>query len=219
MNTKLNINKMDLLISFYIGCIAISELMGAKTFPLRVPGLPTLNASVAIFVVPLIYTINDVIVEVYGKARAKSIVRSGLLVVVLFLVFSLFATQLPASSRFLPTEPAYEAIFRFSARVSAASLTAFTIAEFLDVFIYARLKEKLGNKALWLRNNISNMLSELLDTGVFITLAFYSFGQPLSMNVVFLLSLIVPYWLLKCGMSVIETPFVYWGVKWLRKEN
>lgn len=50
-------------------------------------------------------------------------------------------------------------------------------------------------------------------------LAFYAFDKPFISNVNFLASLILPYWLLKCLMSVIETPFVYLGVNWLKKDN
>lgn len=217
MNTKFNINKMDLLVSLYIACIAIAELMGAKTFQLAIPGLPQLNASVAIFVLPLVFTINDVIVEVYGRERARSVVRSGLIVIGMLLLFSLLAVNLPASGRFLSTEPAYDTIFGLSARLSAASLIAFVIAEFSDILIFIKIRQKLGSKALWLRNNISNVVSMLLDTTIFVTLAFYSLSQSFAVNASFLLSIIIPYWLLKCSMSVIETPLVYWGVKWLKE--
>jgi len=50
-------------------------------------------------------------------------------------------------------------------------------------------------------------------------LAFYAFNKPLADNVPFLIGLILPYWLLKCLMSIIETPFVYLGVKWLKKNS
>lgn len=214
-----NIQRNDLLISFYIGCIAISELMGAKTFPILTLGSFHLSASVAIFVVPLIYSINDVFTEVYGKARAQSIVRSGLLVILFFLLFSLLATHLPATPRFAHSEKAYETIFSISARISAASLIAFTVAEFLDVFIFARLRQKFGKKALWLRTNASNIISQFFDTSLFMFLAFYAFDKPFANNFSFLIGLILPYWLLKCAMSFIETPLVYLGVRWLKGKN
>lgn len=219
MKTNLIIDKMDLLISIYIACIAISELMGAKTFPLSIPWLPTLNASVAIFVLPLIFTINDVVAEVYGRQRARSVVRSGLVVIGILLLFSLLAVNLPASSRFLLTEPAYDTIFGLSARFAAASLIAFVIAEFSDIWIFTKIRLKLGSNALWLRNNISNIISMLLDSIIFISLAFYSFDISFGANVSFLLTIIIPYWLLKCSMSVIETPLVYLGVKWLKEDK
>ncbi len=213
------IEKFDLLVSVYIFCIAVAELMGSKTFPLANIRGYQLNASVAILILPLIFTINDIIAEVHGKKRAKSVVRSGLLVVLGILLFSLLAANLPPSVRFQNSEAAYDKIFGLSARIAAASLTAFAIAEFLDIYIFSKLRQIFGKKRLWLRNNISNFVSQFIDTFVFMTLAFYAFDKPFDDNRAFLLSIILPYWLLKCGMSIIETPFVYLGVRWLQKDK
>lgn len=217
--TILKIKKLDLLIAAYVACIAVAELMGAKTFPLFNIGSFKLSASVAIFVMPLVFSINDVIAEVYGKKRAQSVVRSALLMVAFFMLFALFATSLPATARFAASEKAYDIIFSTSARISAASLTAFALAEFLDVYIFSRLREKFGASKLWLRTNVSNFFSQFIDTFVFMTLAFYTFGKGFDANFTFLLGLIIPYWLLKCSMSIIETPLVYLGVNWLGKKN
>lgn len=213
------IEKFDLLVSIYIFCIAVAELMGGKTFPLAKVFGYQLNASVAIFVIPLLFTINDVITEVYGRERTRSVIRSGLIVIALILISSLLFTSLPPSSRFLPMDDAYKTIFGLSARIAAASLIAFALAEFLDVFIFVKVRELFGKKALWLRNNVSNFTAQFIDTLVFITLAFYAFDKGISANFIFLASLIIPYWLLKCSMSVIETPLVYLGVAWLRRKS
>jgi len=210
------IYKLDLLISLYIFCIAVSELMGAKTFPLFEIGSFHLNASVAVFVIPILFAINDIVTEVYGKARARSIIWSGMIVITLIFLASLFFTALPPSTRFLLSNDAYLEIFRKSARISAASLAAFAFADFLDVFIFSKIREKLGKKNLWLRTNVSNVISQLVDTTVFITLAFYALNVSFFGNFAFLLGLIIPYWIQKCFLSVIETPFVYIGVHWLK---
>jgi queuosine precursor transporter len=211
------IEKFDLLVSLYIFCIAIAELMGAKTFPLANIFGYQLNASVAIVVLPLVFTINDIITEVHGKERAKSVVRSGLLVVLGILLFSLLATNIPPSSRFQASENAYDTVFGLSARIAASSLTAFMFSEFLDVYVFVNLRRMFGKKRLWLRNNISNFVSQFVDTLVFMTLAFWAFDKPFQNNIVFLAGIILPYWLLKCSMSIIETPLVYIGVHWLKK--
>ncbi len=213
-----SIRKLDLLIALYIFCIITSELMGAKTFPLLSIGWLHLNTSVAIFTVPLVFTINDVITEVYGKERTRSIIRAGLVMVVFVLLFSLLATALPPSTRFAPTEPAYQTIFGLSARFSFASLLAFAIAEFTDLYIFVKIRKMMGNKALWFRNNVSNFLSQFLDTAIFMVVAFYAFDQTFGSNMSFIIGIMIPYWLVKCAMSILETPFVYWGVKWLRTE-
>lgn len=210
------IQKFDFLVSFYIFCICVAELMGGKTFLIPFINLP---ASVAIFVIPILFTINDVITEVYGKERTKSVIRSGLIIIFFILVFSLFATFLPPSMRFLPSEKAYDTIFGLSARIAAASLIAFALAEFLDVFVFAKIRQRLGSKKLWLRTNASNFIAQFIDTIVFMTLAFYALDQSFASNANFLWKLILPYWLLKCFMSIIETPFVYIGVNWLKSEK
>ncbi|MFA6038648.1 MAG: queuosine precursor transporter [Candidatus Peribacteraceae bacterium] len=212
-----NIRKMDLLIALYMFCIAVSELMGAKTFPLLQLDWLKVNASVAIFTIPLVFTINDVITEVYGRERTRSVIRAGLVVVALLFLFSLLATVLPPSARFAPTEEAYDTVFRFSARMSFASLLAFAIAEFTDLFIFVKIRQALGSGSLWLRNNASNFVAQFLDTVIFMFAAFYAFDKGFGENFSFIVGLLVPYWLLKCAMSVIETPFVYAGVKWLKK--
>lgn len=216
--SNIQINKFDLLVSLYIFFIIVSELMGIKTFPLLHIGAIKLNASVAIFLFPFIYTINDAIVEVFGIERAKSVYRSGLIVIVLLILFSFLAVSLPPSIRFKKSEEAYDIIFSQSIRIALASLTAFALSDLMDIIIFHRLRKKLGSSALWFRNNLSNVISQLFDTVIFMTLAFYAFNKSFGDNVSFLTSLIIPYWLLKCFMSVIETPFVYIMVKWLRKK-
>ena len=215
----LKIQKFDFLIAFYTTCVVLSELMGAKTFPIATIGDFHLNATVIIFVLPLIYSINDIIVEVYGKERAKSVVRSSLFMIFFLLLFALLATHLPPSQRFLPTEGAYETIFSTSARFAAASLIAFAISEFLDVFIFAKLRERLGKKRLWFRTNASNFMSAFFDTMIFMTLAFYALDQSFVSNFSFIIGIAIPYWLLRCFMSVIETPLVYVGVRWLKNSK
>jgi len=216
---NLQINKLDLIIAIYVACVAISELMGGKTFPLLHIGKFTWNASVAIFVIPIIFSINDAIVEVYGVARAKSIYRSSLITIVIFMLFSALAINLPPSARFKESESAYDLVFGQSVRIAFASLLAFTISDFVDIVIFQKIREGLGKKALWLRSNLSNFISQFIDTVLFMFLAFYAFNKGFGDNFSFLFSLIIPYWLIKCFMSIIETPFVYLAVRWLRSEE
>lgn len=211
--------RFDKLVALYICCLALVEFMGAKTFPLATIGSFNLNASVAIFLVPILFTITDVVVEIYGRERARHLVRTGIGVIFVFFLFALLATHLPPSARFAGQEAAYDAIFGGAIRIAGASLVAFGVSELLDVYIFSKLRERLGKKALWLRNNVSNFIGQFADTTLFITLAFYALDKPFSSNASFLAGIILPYWLLKCAMSVVETPLVYLGVRWLRGEK
>jgi uncharacterized integral membrane protein (TIGR00697 family) len=216
---SLKIEKFDLVVALYVFGVMVAELLGSKTFPLLQTDWLHLNASVAIFVMPLLFTLTDVVVEVHGRSRARSMVFSGLITVALLMLFSLLATHLPPSSRFAVSEPAYDAIFGASARIAAASLAAFAVSELLDVAVFSKLRARLGKRGLWLRNNVSNFVSQLADSAVFLTLAFYAFGDSLGQNASFLFGLLLPYWLIRCGLSLVETPLVYLGVWWLKGDK
>ena len=214
-----SVRKFDVVMALYVFGIMVAELMGSKTFPLTDFSWMHLNASVAIFVLPLLFTLTDVVVEVYGKKRAQSMVFSGLIAVALLIVFSFLATHLPPSHRFAGTEAVYDKIFGATLQIAVASLIAFAASELLDVLVFNKLRERLGKQALWLRNNLSNFVSQLVDSTIFVTLAFYTFNETISSNASFLMSIIIPYWLIRCALSVLETPLVYLGVWWLRGEK
>lgn len=214
---KTKFNKMEFLVALYITCLALAEIMSMKTIPLFKMFNYQLNVSVGIFVFPILFAINDVIAEVKGRARAKQLVYTGLIMVAFIMIYSIFVTWLPESNRFSDGQ-AYNAIFAKAARISLASLLAFLISGLLDVALFHKIKVKTQGKMLWLRSNLSNFISQLLDTFVFTSVAFYSFQDSLATNFNFIMSIVIPYWLLKCFMSVVETPLTYWGVKWLAKK-
>lgn len=213
------IRRLDILIALYVLGLLFAELFGAKTIPLINIGGWHVNGSVALLVLPLLFTVTDVIVEVYGKKRARSVVFSGLMMVGLLVILSAIAVNLPPSVRFAPNEAAYDTIFGASIRISLASLAAFAFSELLDVFIFSKLREKLGKKALWFRNNASNFVAQFVDSAVFLTLAFYAFGMSFGSNMSFIVGLLIPYWIIRCLLSAFQTPLVYLGVWWLRGEK
>lgn len=212
-----HIRKFDLIVALYVFGIMVAETMGAKTFPLIQQSWLHLNVSVAIFVMPLLFTLTDIVVEVYGRKRARSMVFSGLFVVGLLVLYAAIATHLPPSARFESNEAAYDTIFSASIQFAIASLVAFAAAELLDVAVFSKMRQRLGDKALWLRNNASNFISQFVDSAIFLTIAFWAFNESFSSNAAFIVGLLIPYWLIRCAFSVLETPLVYLGVHWLRK--
>lgn len=213
------IRKFDLVVALYIFGVMIAELMGTKTFPLLSTSWLHLNTTVAIFVLPLLFTLTDVVVEVYGRNRARSMVFSGLIVIAMLIVFSVIATNLPPSARFAATESAYDTVFKASTQIAVASLIAFAASEYLDVAIFSKLKQKMNKRGLWFRNNVSNFGSQLADSTIFIVLAFWSLNISVEANLSFMIGIIIPYWLIRCGLSILETPLVYLGVWWLKDDK
>lgn len=209
--------KSDILVGLYVFCIITAELLGSKSFPLFKIFNFNLTGSVGMFLIPWIFSINDVFTESFGYKRTKNLAKISLLVVSLLILLAAFAVILPPSSRYAATNEAYKTIFSQSIRISIASLIAMAASNFADIKIFWKLKQKLAKYGLWFRNNLSNHLAVLLDTVVFMTLAFYNPSHSFSNNFQFLLGIIIPYWLLKAFMSTLSTPFVYAGIKWLKK--
>ena len=209
-------NKLDVMIGIYVFCIFAAEVMGAKTFPLFHIFGYQLNASVAIFLLPLVYSINDIIIEVYGKERMRQIMRMGMLIIVLIIVCSTFFTVLPPTARFAGMNDAYVAVFHMGIRMSIASLLAFVLSNMLDIYIFSHLRKMMKGGKLWLRTNISNIISTFFDTFIFLCIAFRSLNDSFGGNASFILSIGLPYWILKCVMSVVATPAVVYGVKVLK---
>lgn len=211
-------HKLLILTGIYVFCILLAEIFGIKTIPLGIGNISLgpiyireLKVSVAIFLLPLIFSMNDIIIEVYGKKIAKTVYRIGLGCIVGLISFSLLATWLPTSQLFSGSEAAYDQIFHQTTRIAIASIIAFGISDLLDILIFARMRGRIQN--LGLRSNISNILSQFIDTTTFVYLAFFTatFGHAMIWGI------ILPYWIFKCCMSVITTPFVYLGVRWAKK--
>ena len=215
----MKLNRFDVIVALYIFAIVTVQLMGAKVVPFGNFFGVNLSISVAIFLMPLLFTVTDVVVEIYGKERARSLVWTGMMIIVLLIAYTMLSTSLPAANRFLPTNDAYNTIFGTSIRLAIASIFAFASAEMIDVLIYSKLREKMKQKGMWLRNNVSNFIGQFIDSSVFMIIAFYSFDiSPIS-NYNFLIGIILPYWIVKCLMSVIGTPLAYAGVAYLRKRD
>jgi uncharacterized integral membrane protein (TIGR00697 family) len=214
---KPNLYRLDFLIALYFFALIGAELMGSKTFPIINIGGYMLNGSTGMFLIPIVFSVNDMIHEVYGLERIRNLAKISVFIVLLLVLFAAFFVALPPSTRFQSTNSAYNSIFSQSIRISVSSLTALAISNLSDVYIFSKLKQKLSKYGLWFRNNLSNVLAIFLDTVIFMTLAFYATEQSFGSNVSFLWGIILPYWALKILVSALGTPLVYAGVKWLRR--
>ena len=86
--------------------------------------------------------------------------------------------------------------------MTVASLAAFVCSQTVDVHIFHRIKEKHGSKRKWVRNNLSTMTSQLVDTLIFITVAFFGVVPNLF-------SMVVGQYCVKLILAALDTPFFY----------
>ncbi|KGX93657.1 hypothetical protein N781_00085 [Pontibacillus halophilus JSM 076056 = DSM 19796] len=184
--------------SLFVGLLILSNIISVKLFSI---GPYILPAAALVYVVT--YLLTDVIGEVYGKEVAKQTVKAGFLTQLVALFFIFVSIQLPPAPYFeLGTE--FEAILGGSFRVMLASLFSYLLSQHLDVSIFHKLKEKHGDSKLWLRNNASTMTSQLIDTTVFITVAFVGVVPTGT-----LLGMIATQYVFKFIVALIDTPIVY----------
>jgi queuosine precursor transporter len=193
----------------------ITSLFAANTLGFKImPFLFGTHLSVAVFFFPFVFLTTDVIGQIYGKEMAKNFVWAGFISICLFLIYSVISLPLPWSGSGLWAKESYDTIFSISFRMSVASLLAFVIAEYQDVIAFFFFKKKLGGQAFWLQSNLSNLWSQLLDTGIFMFVAFFG---VFSIKTIILMS--IPWWLYKVTMGFLYTPLSYLGIYLLKYGN
>ncbi len=203
-------SKLVVALTLYIVSLFASNTLGIKLMPF----LFGTQLSVAVFSFPVVFLMTDVIGEVYGKKMARRFVLAGFLSILVFLVYSFISGIVPWGERALWAKSSFNQIFGVSARMSIASLVAFGIAEYQDVVAFFFFRKKTGEKKFWLRSNLSNIWSQLLDTSIFMTIAFLGIYPT---KVLFLL--IIPWWLYKVVMGALYTPLSYLGLRLLRGKS
>jgi len=204
-------SKLSFLLGLFVALMIGMNLLGGK-----ITELFGVSVSVAIFMVPITFLITDIVAEVYGKKFSQRFVYIGVAVLVIMMLFVLLSVALPAHERY-SYNAEYVTIFGSSLRIMVASILAFFLSQIHDVWAFEFLKKKTGGRFLWLRNNISTIVSQAIDSLAFMFIAFYQVAPQFT--ALFVLELAIPYYLFKILFAVLDTPFVYLGVKWLRGKS
>lgn len=201
--------KTDLLLGFFIVSLVLANTLGTKIISLF-----GIRVSVGIFFIPLLFLITDIIAEVHGRQKAKAFVYISVFVLLFTLLAMYLAIKLNPHSAW-PNQEAYAVVFGASLRMTIASVIAFVISQFHDVWAFHYWKKRTKGKYLWLRNNLSTMGSQLIDTVIFMFIAFHNVAP--KFNFMFIVGLIIPYYIFKVFFALIDTPLVYLGVWWLKE--
>tara|TARA_Y100000310_G_scaffold276428_1_gene293549 strand:- start:3228 stop:3875 length:648 start_codon:yes stop_codon:yes gene_type:complete len=203
--------RLHILFGLFVGLLVGMNLLGNK-----ITTLAGISVSVGIFMYPLTFLITDIVEEVYGKEVIKHFIIVGVLTIVMMILFTRLSIWLPPNARFSYNKE-YKIIFDSSTRIMIASVIAFALAQLHDMWAFAYWKNKTHGKFLWLRNNLSTWVSQAIDTFVFMMIAFYHVTDKFTFS--FIIQLAIPFYLFKIAFAVLDTPFVYAGVAWLRGSN
>ena len=193
---KTNFNLL-LLNGVFVTGLLVSNLFGSKLISLIGFTLPG-----AVITYPLTFLVTDVIGELWGKQEANQCVRVGFISQLVILGISYTSLLIPALPSSAGLQESLFLIINQGFRMTVASLAAFVCSQTVDVHIFHRIKEKHGSKRKWVRNNLSTMTSQLVDTLIFITVAFFGVVPNLF-------SMVVGQYCVKLILAALDTPFFY----------
>jgi queuosine precursor transporter len=170
----------------------------------------TFVAGVLFF--PFSYFFGDVLTEVYGYARDRRVVWSGFAALLFAAAMATVIVQLPPADFWKDKQVAVEAIFGNTPRIIGASIIAFWCGSFVNSFVLAKLKIFTAGRWLWTRTIGSTLCGELVDSGLFYTIAFAGLWPANR-----LLEVTVTQYVLKSAWEVVMTPATYKIVAFLKR--
>lgn len=157
------------------------------------------------------FLVTDILSENHGRKAANRAVLVGFISLVAFVgLMNLALLFQPAEAD--TAQPHLVAIFTLLPRITGASLAAYLISQFHDVWAYAFWKRLIpGRTSIWVRNNASTIVSQLLDSVVFTLLAFVGTVPPAVLFEIFITTFVI-----KAIVAVADTPLVYLASRWKR---
>ncbi len=165
------------------------------------------------------YLITDILSENEGKKSATKAVYLGIFAsAAMLLITQYWFLYTPSKNDW--AMPFIKEIFSTTPRLMLASLAGYAISQRLDVALYHKwwsfTSKHFGDsrKFLWLRNNGSTLISQIINTVIFNTLAFAGWYSLKS-----LISIIISSYIIYVFTALIDTPFVYWARKMKEKSN
>lgn len=217
----------------FIGAMAMLNIIGITRF-IRIGPL---ELAVGVLPYPLTFLCTDLISELYGKKRASAVVWVGLAVNLLIIGTLWLGQALPASATKAPwqelhfaekvpmpdgsfvegTGELFTLIYKCTAGAVFASMAAYLAAQFCDVHLFHFWKKLTKGKHLWLRNNGSTLVSQLIDTVVVVALTFGAELARGNMTLRTLLGLVLGGYLFKLVAALLDTGPFYLGVRWLSR--
>lgn len=148
----------------------ITSLLIANVLSAKIVSFWGMVIPAAIVAYPLTFLMTDLIGEIWGKEQANKAVKLGFICQIASLVMIGLAILLPVAP-FADNQAQFKSIMGQSFRVVAASLVAYYCSQSWDVWIFHKIRS-MSTKHKWIRNNVSTMTSQMIDTAIFITIAF-----------------------------------------------
>jgi len=228
---------------FFIANAIIAEFIGVKIFSLEAtfgwePAEISLfgnkysfNLTCGVLLWPVVFVMTDIINEYYGikGVRFLSWLTIGLIAFGFLMVFGAIQTvpnewwiTSKKQSGIENMATAYNGIFGQGLGIIIASMTAFLVAQLIDVLVFHKIKKATGEKNIWLRATGSTVVSQLIDSFIVLLIAFYFFpkwvsgqGEPWPFDQI--IAICIVNYIYKFCMAILLTPVIYLVHGWIEK--
>lgn len=185
-----------MLAGLFVMTLIVSNIASIKVVAI---GPLVFDAGTILF--PLSYIVGDIVTEVYGYRKMRSLLYVGVVLLILTMMTFWVVQILPASPDW-PNQVAYESmILGVVWRIVLASVTALFLGEIMNAYVMARMKVRSKGKNLWVRMISSSVVGSAIDTVVFSTVAFLG-----TMPFDALAQLMITVFLIKITTEVIVSP-------------
>jgi uncharacterized integral membrane protein (TIGR00697 family) len=189
----------DALVALYITLVLVSNLVAAKIVGFNFL-ITTLYAPAATVFFSVTFLLSDIINERFGRAEAQRAIVMAALAQVAFIAFTYIALAMEPAA-FWSAQVAFEVVLGAVPRIAIASLITFFVSETLDAYLYAWFRTLTEGRHLWMRYALSSLPAMLIDSILFVTLAFAGV-QPL-------LPLIIGLTVIKYLVGLVNAPLMY----------
>ena len=208
--------KLFLLLSgIFLTSLVLANIIGTTNFVI-VFGL-TVPAGVLAY--PFTFLATDLICELYGKKRAQALVWVGFAMNFFMLGLMMLGHYLKDASGISGATSTFESVYEFMIGNVIASMIAYLIAQSVDVKLFHFWKNLTKGKHLWLRNNLSTVVSQLADTTAIMTILYLANNLGTSIQSIGdLVGLIFASYIFKVFVALFDTPLFYIGV-WALKDK
>lgn len=193
-----------ILAGIFITNAIVAELIGGKLIHVG-----STVMSIGILPWPIVFITTDLINEYFGEkgVRKLSLITASLISYTFVILF--LAMKIPAvNGDNLVSDAQFNGVFGQSLWIIVGSITAFLVSQLIDVSIFHFVKNRTGNKMIWLRSTGSTAISQLFDSFIVLGIAFWMTGKMTTE--VFIISAFTGYFV-KLIIAVLMTPVIYLG--------
>ena len=195
----------DLILGAFVAVLLCSNLIGpAKVVQLDLPFFGKTDFGAGNLFFPLSYIFGDILTEVYGYALARRVIWAGFGAMLFATVMTWVVLALPASPNepfSAQLQPALETCFGGGWRIALGSIVAFFVGDFLNSYVLAKMKVRMGGKHPWARFIGSTVVGQGVDSLIFYPIAFLGIWSPEKVLGVMLIN-----WILKVLVEAVMTP-------------